>query len=196
MLFKDYLYTHKVYHIIDLFDLKHALNKGVFYDDKITYSTKYKGFHTLIQNEKPEKIPTWVVRKKAIFASLNYDDDFPFHPNSVVLGLKINPEKCWIANENLANQIYAPFVMKDIAGFKGAINYVEGRGKELLKKYWDTSISFLDNLSCRLDLDENYNAEVLILHNIEPHNIEIEYIVSGHEVYRPEEWKEKYSSKI
>lgn len=192
VLFKDFEETKKVYHIVDLYDLESALKHGIQYNNKITYNTKYKGFHSLIEKEKTKNIPAWVRRKKAIFASMNYDISFQFHPNSVVLGFKIDPERCWVANENLANQIYAPFIMKDIMGFNNAVHYIEGEGKELLKKYWETSLSFEENLLERRDFQKDYNAEVLVLHDIPPENIEIEYIVSGHEILIAEQWKKKY----
>ncbi len=191
-LFDDYFNTNKVYHIISLHDLKTAITKGISYDDKITFNTKYKGFHSAIQYEKLDKVPQWVKRDKAIFASINYPQKNHFHPDSVVLGLKIDPEKCWVANEDLANKIYAPFVLKSIMEYNDAESYMNTKAKDLLKEYWETSLSFVDNLNYRYDLRKDYNAEVLVLHPILPINIDVEYIISGHHVFKPEEWKEKF----
>ncbi len=196
MIFKDYTETQRIYHIISMYDLKETLKTGINYDDKVTYNTKYKGFHSFIEQEKTEKIPRWVVRKKAIFGSLNYKKSFAFYSNSVVLGIKIEPERCWVANENLANETYAPFFLREIDAFNGANVYLNKKGKKLLKDYWETSLSFKDNLEKRMDLREGYNAEVLILHNILPENIEIEFIISSHKRFSPEEWKKKYCEII
>lgn len=196
MLFEDYQKTYKIYHIIAMYDLQPTLQKGIRYDDKVTYNTKYKGFHSFIEKEKTTKIPDWVQRKKAIFASMNYDSSFVFHANNIILSLKINPKQCWIANEDLANQIYAPFFMKDVKDYKNEASiYLKGKGKELLQNYWKTSLSFQDNLHYRYDLKEGYNAEVMIFHNISPSDIEIEYIISGHHLIKPEDWKKKYCEK-
>lgn len=193
VIFDDYDKTGKIYHIIAMYDLKSTLEKGIKYNDKVTYNTKYKGFHSLVESGRTEGIPDWVIRKKAIFASMNYEDSFAFHPNSIVLSCIIDPKKCWIANEDLANQIYAPFFMKDIEAYEEEAKvYLEGKGKALLRKYWDTSLSFEENLTQRLDRNENYNEEVMIFHDISPQNIEIEFLVSGHEILRPKEWKKKY----
>lgn len=192
MLFEDYNKTHKIYHIISMYDLQSTLQKGISYNDKVTYNTKYKGFHSLIEKEKTKNIPDWVKRKKAIFASMNYDSSFVFHANNIILSLSIDPEQCWIANEDLANQIYAPFFMKDIEDYKNEAHiYLEGKGKTLLQTYWKTSLSFKDNLRHRCDLKEGYNAEVMIFHNISPEDIQIEYLISGHKLMKPEEWKKK-----
>ncbi len=189
MIFNDYRDTQKIYHIISLYDLKETLKNGINYDDKVTYNTKYKGFHSFIEREKAENIPKWVLRNRAIFASMNYKNSFSFYANSVVLGIKIKPEKCWVANENLANEVYAPFFLKEIDVFNEANQYIKLKGKQLLKAYWGTSLSFKDNLDKRMDLLENYNAEVLVLHNIEPEDIEVEYIISPHKRLSPKEWK-------
>ncbi len=195
MIFADYTETQKIYHIISMYDLKDTLENGINYDDKVTYNTKYKGFHSLIDQEKTEAIPQWVIRKKAIFGSLNYNDSFSFYSNSVVLGIKINPKKSWVANEILANENYAPFFLKEIEFFTDADNFFKEKGKELLKAYWETSLSFKDNLKKRMDKKEGYDAEILIFHNICPENIEIEFIISSHQRYTPEEWKKKYCEK-
>lgn len=191
-LFDDYFNTKKIYHIISLHDLRTALTKGISYHDKITFDTKYKGFHSTIQQEKLQKVPAWVRRDQAIFASINYVQKHHFHADSVVLGLKIDEERCWVANEDLANKIYAPFVLKDIVEYNDAISYMNSEAKDLLKDYWETSLSFIDNLTYRYDLRKDYNAEVLVLHPILPEDIDVEYIISGHYVVKPEEWKEKF----
>lgn len=192
MILEDYKKTGKIYHIISLFDLKTAVKKGIMYNDKVTYSTKYKGFHDMFQNEKPDKIPEWLDRNKAIFASMNYEENHCFHSNSAILGIKINPALCWVANENLANILYAPFILKKMKEFNGAANYIEEKGSEIIKKYWGTSLSFEDNLVYRKDKKEGYNAEIMIMHDISPKDIEIEFIFTGYEMLKPEEWQEKY----
>lgn len=191
-LFNDYENTKTIYHIISLYDLKSTLLKGIHYDDKVTYNTKYNGFHSTIQKEKTKNIPKWLKRDKAIFASMNYNKNNNFYADSVVLSIKINPEKCWVANENLVNKVYAPFILKEIDGYKKAEHFMKTKGKKLLKEYWETSLSFLDNLNYRFDLKEDYNAEVLILHSVLPKDIKVEYIIAGHTKVKPEEWKEKF----
>lgn len=194
LLFEDYEKTKSVYHIVSLFDLRNTLRKGIYYDDKITYDTKYDGFHELIEIEKTENIPPWLNRRNAIFTSLNYSDNHCFHANTVILSVKINPKRCWVANEDLANQIYAPFVLSTIDIFSKSNNYVKGKGRELLKKYWETSLSFEENLKVRRDKDEDFNEEVLVLHNIPPEDIKIKYIFSNHTMMTVEEFEKKYYS--
>ncbi len=189
MFFDDYLKTGKVYHIAPVNDLEKILLEGIKYDDKVTYEDKYCDFHCFIDNLKPPHIPSWVERKKAIFATMNYKDNPNFHSHTVVMALKINPEKCWIANENRANEIYEPFILQNIEWLKGAKKYIETKGKELINEYWETSLSFKENLKKRRDLREGYDAEVLILHTIEPKDIEILYVVSDHKVMDFDEWE-------
>ncbi len=192
MIFPDYEETRCVYHIISLIDLKKTLKDGIAYDDKITYHTKYDGFHEWIDRFKPSSIPHWVMRSKAIFASMNYSKDHSFHSHSAILAITINPERCWLANENCANQIYEPFVLQDIDEFSTCRNYLEKEGAELLRKYWDTSLSFKNNLEVRRDQQKNFDAEVLIFHPIEVKDIRITYIISDHRIMTIDDWKKRF----
>ena len=195
MFFDDYLKTGRVYHVAPVNDLGKILSNGIKNDDKITYEYKYYDFHCFIDNLKPEYIPSWVERKKAIFATKNYRKEPNFCSHSVVMALKIEPSKCWIANESRANQIYEPFILQEIESLKGAKEYMETKGKRSIEEYWQTSLSFEDNLKKRLDLKDGYDAEVLIFHNIEPKNIEILYIVSDHRIMEFDEWKKIFCKK-
>ncbi len=190
MLFQDYNETKRVYHIASINDLDEILKKGIDFDDKATYRTKYYAFHEFINQHRNEKIPSWVDRRKAIFASMNYRSRPRFYSHTVILSVTIKPERCWVANENKANQVYEPFIMKDAEPFKEAQCYLKARGSELLKEYWRTSLSFEDNLIKRRDLKKGYDAEVLIFHPIPPEDIEILYIVSDHRRLRPHQWRE------
>lgn len=192
MFFDDYLKTNRVYHIAPVNDLGKILSHGIKYYDKVTYKDKYYDFHSFIDNLKPEGIPSWVERKKAIFATMNYRAEPNFYSHTVVMALKIDPSKCWIANENRANEIYEPFVLQEVASLSGAKKYMETKGKALIKEYWDTSLSFEDNLNVRNDLKPGYDAEVLIFHPIKPEDIEILYIVSDHRVMKFDEWKNQF----
>ncbi|WP_026478881.1 hypothetical protein [Alkaliphilus transvaalensis] len=190
MLFKDYTETGVVYHIATINDLNKILQQGIKYDDKVTYKEKYYDFHQFIDDHRNHNIPIWVSRKKAIFASMNYKSVPVFHSHSVVLAVKIIPEHCWIANENRGNQIYEPFILKDVEMFKSASKYMKKQGVASVREYWDTSLSFIDNLEKRFDKKDGYDAEVLILHSIPPENIEVKYIISDHRVLTLSEWKE------
>ncbi|SHH26370.1 hypothetical protein [Tepidibacter thalassicus] len=192
-LFDDYIKTKRVYHIVSLRDLDYILEKGIHYNDKVTYNTKYKGFHDYIDDFKTNNIPDWVERKKAIFASLNFEKNHYFHSHSAVLSIKINEDMCWVANENLANKIYEPFVLKGIYGFEFCNNFLNNKGKEILKEYWNSSLSFKENLILRKDLEKGYDAEVLIFHHIPKDDIEVLYICSDHEMMSLEEFKKFFS---
>ncbi|MCT4620598.1 MAG: hypothetical protein N4A62_14570 [Marinisporobacter sp.] len=189
MIFPDYKETGVIYHIISLIDLKKTLREGITFDDKVTYKTKYDGFHQLIEQEKNDHIPEWVIRSKAIFASMNYPKNHKFHSHSAVLAIKINPHQCWIANENYANETYEPYTLQNIHTFEKCKDYLDTKGKELLKEYWETSLSFKENLKVRMDKKEGYDAEVLVMHKINPKDIRLEYIVSDHRMLKVEEWK-------
>ncbi len=195
MLFDSYFKTKRVYHIISIIDLDKTLKKGIKYDDKKTYISKYYDFHDFIDKHKPQNIPKWVIRKKAIFASMNFPKSHKFHSHTAILGIKINPERCWIANENLANHIYEPFILKEIKEYSQCKKYIEAQGERILKKYWNTSLSFIENLEKEYDKKEGYDAEVLILHDIKPKDIEVLYIISDHSMLTKEEWKNKFCIK-
>ena len=189
MIFKDYNETKFVYHVASITDLNQILSKGIFYDDKSTYRDKYYNFHKYIDSFKPGNIPAWVIRSKAIFASLNFHEKHCWHSHSVVLGIKIDPDKCWIANENLANEVYEPFILKGVKGFSDAGKYLEICGEKNMNKYWETSLSFKENLKIRRDSDNTYDAEVMIFHSIYPEDIKPLYIVSDHRMMSIKEWK-------
>lgn len=189
LLFKDYNSTGLVYHIANINDLKDILEEGITYDHKSTYIDRYIEFHKFFDSLKPDYIPDWVIRQKAIFASMNFKKEHYFHSHSVVLGLKVDIKKCWIANENLANSLYEPLVLKDIKDFKFAKQYIENIGVKQVRQYWETSLSFVDNLSKRMDKREDYDEEVLIFHSIEPKDIIPLYIVSDHKMLTIDEWK-------
>lgn len=192
MIFPEYEKTGVVYHIVSLNDLKEVLTEGIRYDDKVTYETKYYEFHKIIDAHKTKKIPDWVIRRKAIFASLNYPESHQFHSHTAILAVRIDPKRCWVANENCANEIYEPFVLQELDEFCGCKKYLATEGKALLTKYWETSLSFMDNQIYRYDLQEGYDAEVLIQHAIPPEDIEIRYIISDHRMMDVESWKQRF----
>ncbi|SHH73900.1 hypothetical protein SAMN02745135_01901 [Caloranaerobacter azorensis DSM 13643] len=192
MLFPDYTDTGLVYHVVPITDLKRIVSKGIKYDDKATYAAKYLEFHKFIDEFRPDKLPQWVERKKAIFASLNFDENHSWHSHTALLGIKINEDRCWISNENLANSVYESFILKDVPNFHYAKLFLENRGKKLIKDYWDTSLSFIENLKVRKDKTIGYDAEVLIFHGVKPKDIEIIFIISDHKIMTVEEWNEYF----
>ncbi len=195
MFFEDYFKTGRVYHIAPVNDLGKILSDGIKYDDKVTYEYKYYTFHCFIDSLKPAYIPSWVKRKRAIFATKNYRKEPNFSSHSVVTALRVNPSKCWVANENRANQIYEPFILQEVDPLKGAGEYMKTEGKKSVEEYWRTSLSFEENLKKRMDLQDGYDAEVLIFHDIRSEDIEVLYIVSDHRVMEFDEWKEIFCKK-
>ena len=195
MFFDDYSKTGKIYHIAPINDLGRILSDGIKYNDKITYEYKYYNFHRFIDSLKPGYIPDWVKREEAIFATKNYRREPNFCSHSVVTAFKVDPFKCWVADENRANQIYEPFVLQGVNLLKGAGEYMKTEGKKMIEEYWQTSLSFEENLRKRMDLKEGYDAEVLVFHDVEPENIEILYIVSDHRVMEFDEWKKVFCKK-
>lgn len=192
MLFPEYEETGVLYHIISITDLEKTLTEGIAYDDKATYKSKYYEFHSFIDEEKPDILPKWVVRHKAIFASINFPREHKFHSHSAILAVKVNEEKCWVANENLANQVYEPFILKDVKDFSACKDYLNTEGRKLLRKYWETSLSFQDNLAKRLDKLRGLDTEVLIFHEIPSKDIQLLYIISDHKMMTGSEWKERF----
>ncbi len=188
MLFSDYSETKRIYHIISIIDLDKTMRNGIKYDDKNTYKSKYYDFHDYIDQYRSGEIPHWVIRKKAIFGSLNFARDHKFHSHTVLLGVNIDPEKCWIANENLANQVYEPFILQGVAKYSDAQLYLKNEGSKLLAEYWKKSCSFNDNLENRWDKVKGYDAEVLIFHDIKPGDIEVLSIISDHRMMSDDEW--------
>ncbi|MEJ8554671.1 hypothetical protein [Tepidibacter sp. Z1-5] len=192
-LFDDYTKTKRVYHVISLKDLGYVMKNGISFDDKITYITKYKGFHDYIEDLKTDKVPDWVDRKKAIFASLNFRKDHYFHSHSALLSLKINEDMCWIADENLANEIYEPFALRNIEGFEYCNKYLDTKAKDVITRYWETSLSFKENLKVRRDLSEYYDAEILIANHIPKEDIEILKIYSDHNAFSLDEFRNYFT---
>lgn len=193
--FPDYNTTEVVYHVACITDLENILKNGIKYNDKSTYSTMYLDFHKYISSLKPEHIPDWVVREKAIFASLNYKKNHSWHSHSVILAIKIDKDRCWIANENLANKIYEPFILKDIKFFEVAKSYLDREGKKAIEEYWNTSLSFNENLLLRRDKEKGYDAEVMIFHDIKPEDITILRIITDHKIMTLEECLKLYKGE-
>ncbi|GAB6086420.1 hypothetical protein [Alkaliphilus crotonatoxidans] len=189
MYFPDFEETGRVYHIIPIQDLNKTITCGISFDDKISYQNQYFDFHNWIDQHKPHWLPKWVIRKKAIFATMNYHSSPSFHSHSAVLAIRVNPKRCWIANESRANQLYEPFILRHTQGLEGANQYLKTKGAEMIKEYWETSLSFEDNLKKRRDLTEKYDAEVLVMESIPPEDIEIRYIISDHRLLTPAQWK-------
>jgi len=193
MLFPDYSETQRVYHIVNIVDLEKVMDKGIRYDDKYTYEYQYFEFHDFIDKERTKKIPPWVVRKKAIFASMNFSESHYFHSHSAILAVKIDPKKCWVANENLANYIYEPFILQSMSEFEDCKTFLETEGKRIIKEYWNTSLSFEENLTVRRDREKGYDAEVLIFHDIKPDDLELLYIVSDHHFFTKEGFLKRFA---
>ncbi|SDZ08861.1 hypothetical protein SAMN05660462_01818 [Proteiniborus ethanoligenes] len=190
--FPDFIETEVVYHVACITDLKNILKNGIRYDDKATYYNNYLEFHKYINSFKPKAIPDWVNREKAIFASMNYPRNHNWHSHTAVLAVKINKRKCWIANENLANMLYEPFILKSIKGFEVAKEYLDSKGKDVIAQYWNTSLSFCDNLSLRRDKEVGYDEEVMIFHDIEPEDITLLRVISDHRTMTVKECIELY----
>ncbi len=192
MTLKDYAEDGYVYHVVNIIDLKKTLQSGVRYNDKNTYGSKYINFHEFFDIYKPDNIPGWVERKKAIFASIRFKEGHLWHSHSAILKVKIRKEKCWVCNENLANFIYEPFILQHLQGFDHVRSYLQAKGREFAEEYWNNSLSYCDNLKNRYDRKEGYDAEILIMHPIPPEDIECMYIVSDHQIMSYKEWKEYF----
>lgn len=192
MLFPDYTQTGVVYHIININDYQKIKEEGIKYDSKFTYKCKYLDFHKFMDSHKPAHIPRWVDRSKAIFGSMNFKEDHHWHSHSVLLAVKIDPKRCWVANENMANQVYEPFVLHRLEEFKGAARFLERKGREIIREYWETSLSFEENLKYRRDREPGYDAEVMIFHSIKPEDIQCLAIVSDHSIMTVAQWKETF----
>jgi len=178
-----------VYHVINIIDLEKTLREGIRFDDKNTYLNKYIDFHKYFDLYKPEGIPVWVERKKAIFASMSFKDGHSWHSHSAILRLRISQDRCWVCNENLANFIYEPFILQSLEYFEGTREYMRLYGQAFVGKYWSSSLSYKENLQIRHDIKEGYDAEILIMHPIPPEDIECLYIVSDHQIMSFREWR-------
>lgn len=195
MMFNDFTKTNMVYHVVNINDLSLILKNGIKFNDKNSYRQKYLEFHKFIDNYKPSYYPSWVIRQKAIFASLNYKKNHHFHSHSIILGVKINQDRCFIANENLVNQIYEPFILKDDCEFKFMKEYIETIGINSIRDYWNTSLSFKENLKLRRDNLSNYDAEVLVFHEILPEDISPIALITDHKYIPYNNIKYVYSNK-
>ncbi|KAB3530023.1 hypothetical protein [Alkaliphilus serpentinus] len=189
MFFCDFLETGVVYHIAPINDFKKILERGIGYKDKVSYKSKYIEFHNFLDSFRTSDIPDWVERQKAIFASMNFKKHPCFHAHSVILAVKVYPERCWIANENRGNQLYEPFILKDIKEFRSANHYLNTKGAAMALQYWKTSLSFQDNIKKRMDLVRGYDAEVMIFHPIPPEDIKPLFIVSDHRILTIDQWR-------
>lgn len=196
MFFLDYKDTNVVYHVAPITDLNKILKSGIKYNDKKTYESKYLNFHKYLDSYKLDMIPDWVVREKAIFTSLNFSENHCWHSHSVIMAIEIDTSKCWVANENLANKIYEPFILQEVEEFEVSKKYLINEGMKNLKRYWETSLSFNENLVTRNDLKSGYDAEVLVFHEILPANIKPLYIVSDHSILSINKWKKYFKGDI
>lgn len=190
ILFKDYIETKVVYHVVTITDLENTLKNGIRFNDKHTYKSKYHRFHYYIDEKKPDTIPEWVIRSNAVFASMNFKQNHIWHSHSALLSLKIQEERCWVCNENIANFLYEPLMLQQVPEFQQAKEFISKYGKRIVEDYWTSSLSFKDNLKMRKDKMAGYDAEVLILHDILPEDIELLYIASDHRCMEVNEWKE------
>ena len=192
MTFIDCAEQGYVYHVVNIIDLERALQQGIRFDDKNTYMSKYIDFHSYFDLFKPRSIPEWVERKKAIFASIRFKDGHTWHSHSAILSIKIEKDRCWVCNENMANFIYEPFILQNLDGFADTQECLRINGKAFVEEYWNNSLSYNDNLEKRYDKREGYDAEILIMHPIPPENIQCLYIVSDHQMMSYKEWQEYF----
>ena len=192
IIFEDYDKTRCLYHVINILDYKNVMQNGIKYDDKNTYLNKYYDFHSYFDDFKSDRIPKWVERKKAIYTSLNYKDSHQWHSHSVILKVTVDESKCWICNENLANILYEPLILQEVPNFKEAKAFMNRNAPKIAKKYWDESISFIENKKERKDKNPEYDAEVLVFQDIRPEDIECIYIISDHKMMSIKQWKEYF----
>lgn len=188
MIFKDFLQTGYIYHLIDINEYGNIVKNGILLEENCI-NNKYKVLNDFLDEYKLNNIPNWVKRGTAIFGSMNYGCCHNFHSHSVLLGIRIDEERCWIANEKLANSIYEPLVLSHVDEFSFIKKYIENEGIQIAKKYWNSSLSFKENKTLRVDRDSDYDAEVLIFHNILPEAIIPLYIITDSKMYTIEEWK-------
>jgi hypothetical protein len=194
ILFKDYTETKLVYHVVTIGDLDNTLTYGIKFNDKNTYKSKYYEFHNFIDKMKPKYIPEWVVRSNAIFASMNFKPGHVWHSHSALLSIKIQEDFCWVCNENIANFLFEPLMLRKVSGFDSAQEFISKNGSKIVEDYWNCSLSFKDNLKLRKDKIAGYDAEVLILHDILPKDIELLDIASDHRCMEVNEWKKFFQS--
>lgn len=186
MFFNDYLDTKVVYHVIPIISLGDVLKNGLKVGE--CCSVNYYEFNKYYDRIRPQTIPKWVSRGDAIYGSMNFRSDHSWHSHSAILALRIDEERCWIGNENLANVLYEPFILRGTKIFKDAETLIRTKGDEFALKYWVNSMSFKDNLRIRLDLKSHFDAEVLIMHDIPPTDIDVIKLVSDHKLMSINEW--------
>lgn len=192
MLFPDYDNTHRLYHVACISDLRHIFKNGLRFSQRLSYRSKYLSFHEFMDKYRTQNVPDWVMRKRALFASINYKDDQVWHSHSAILSIKVNNEYCWVANENTANFLYEPFLLKNIPGFASLYDFLYNKGKEIAKDYWFNSMSFKDYLSKRGTLNTDYDAEVLIMKDIKPVDIELLAVVADHRIVTVDKLNQTY----
>lgn len=184
--FDDYYNTKVVYHIAPITKLGDILKKGLNLNEST--SRRYTEFNIYFDKLRPPNIPDWVSRGNAVYGSMNFKSNHKWHSHSVILALRIDEDKCWIGNENMANALYEPYILKNIEGFESADRFVEARGEEYALNYWSSSMAFGENLKIRVDKTAEYDAEVLIMHDIPPKDIKIARIISDHKIMDSKGW--------
>ncbi len=182
MLFTDYSDTKRLYHIVCISDLKYIFEDGLRFSKRLSYKDKYQSFHEFMDIYRTENVPEWVVRKRALFASLNYKDNQIWHSHSAILSIKVDTDCCWVANENTANFLYEPFVLKTIHQFASLNDFLYNKGKEIAEDYWLNSMCLMDYLGKRKSVGDKYDAEVLIMKDIKPADINLIAIVTDHRI--------------
>jgi hypothetical protein len=189
MVYLDYAEQGYAYHVINIVDLEKTLAEGIKYDDKATYDNKYYEFHIYFDHYKPAHIPEWVERSKAIFASICFSKGHTWHSHSAILRVKIQMDRCWVCNENLANFIYEPFILQHMEGFEQLQEHLKSNGETYVLEYWNNSLSYNSNLNKKCEKEEGYDAEILIMHPIPPEHIECLYIVADHQIMSFMDWR-------
>lgn len=183
-----------LYHVVTITDLDDTLKYGIRFNDKNTYESKYYNFHNFIDARRTKYVPEWVVRSNAIFASMNFKQSHIWHSHSALLSIRIQEDLCWVCNENIANFLYEPLMLREVSGFDTAKKFINKSGNKIAEDYWNCSLSFKDNLKFRLDKRAGYDAEVLVLHDILPKDIELLYIASDHKWLEVNKWEELFQS--
>lgn len=196
MTFEDFSVTRALYHVVSIVDLEKTLAEGIRFDDKKTYYYKYYNFHDYFDRYKTSDIPSWVLRKKAIFASMNFKENHSWHSHTALLKIKADINKCWVCNENKANLLFEPFVLQNIKGFEEAKEFIEKNGPKIAEEYWSDSLSLVENMKVRRDKEKGYDAEILIFHDIPPEDIECLFIISDHNIMPPNEWTKYFKEAV
>ncbi|RBP37247.1 hypothetical protein [Garciella nitratireducens] len=193
MLFPHYNKTKVVYHVVNINQLKNILEQGIQIQERKDFSDdKYLDFNQFLDKNKPAWIPKWISRKNALFASLNFKENMQWHSHSALLALKVQEERCWVANENLANEIYDPFILQYIDQFNSARDFMKNYGRQKALYYWNNSFPFQEYLKKGKTPMKNYDEEVMIFHNIVPENIKCLMVVTDHYIFTPQEWQKYY----